>query len=242
MYLFILCPPFSGSTVLYKILNTSPNISTFLEKIVTVKLNGEVSSIYVHKGEGQFLYELYGNPTKSKEYSINRHNSNYTIPIEDMDNVWKQHWNMTKSVKCEKSPPFVHFANQIENYYGKDNVKFIVMIRNPYACRWNKNVPNWNVFAKKQKENLKNLNNTLLIRYEDLVTEPETVKTKLLDFIPELKNIDTSVGSIRGLSVNSGSRNKKITTAFRDRILDKEIKNRYLDKELLEFFGYDYLE
>ena len=241
MHLFILCPPFSGSTVLYKILNSSPHISTFLEKIVTVKLNDKVSDIYVHKGEGQFLYELYGDPEKSKNYSINRHKPNYKIPIEDMDNVWKQHWEMSKKIKCEKSPPFVHFANQIENYYGKNNIKFIIMIRNPYACRWNKNVPNWNVFAQKQKENLTQLKNTILVRYEDLVTDPEILKRKILNFLPELENIDMYVGKIDGLSAVSGARNQEITTEFRDRILDKEMKNKYLNRELLEYFGYNFI-
>lgn len=242
MYLFILCPPFSGSTILYKILNTSPNISTFLQKIVKVFLNEKLMDIYIHKGEGQFLYELYGDPEKKELYSLNRHKPDYTIPIEDMDKVWKQHWDSTKPVLCDKSPPFVHFAEQIESYYGKDNVKFIVMVRNPYACRWNKNVPNWNVFAERQRENLKILKNTLLVRYEDLVTEPNIVKTKLLNFVPELKDINMNIGQIDGLSAVNGARNKEITTEFRDRVLDKELKNEYLDKNLLEFFGYKFID
>jgi len=242
MYLFVLCPPFSGSTILYKILNTSPNISTFLEKTVTVNLNGKVSTIYIHKGEGQFLYELYGDRNKQRLYSLNRHNPNYTIPIQDMDKIWKQHWNLEKPILCDKSPPFVHFAHQIESYYGSDNVKFIVMIRNPYACRLNKNIPNWNVFAERQRENLNKLKHTLLIKYEDLVTEPETIKSKILDFVPELKDIDIDVGEISGLSMGKGSRNKEITTEFRDRIINKELKNEYLDKNLLEYFGYSFLD
>lgn len=238
MYLFILCPPFSGSTILYKILNTSPNISTFLQKIVKVTLNDTLMDIYIHKGEGQFLYELYGDPEKKELYSLNRHKPGYSLPIDDMDSVWKQHWDHSKPILCEKSPPFVHFAEQIENYYGKDNVKFIIMIRNPYACRWNKNVPNWNVFAKKQKENLNNLNNTLLIRYEDLVSDPNVVKKRILNFVPELENINMYIGEIDGLSTVRGARNKEITTEFRDRVLDKELKNEYLNKNLLDFFGY----
>lgn len=240
MYLFILCPPFSGSTILYKILNTSSNISTFLDKKIEIDFKGEPMTVYIHKGEGQFLYEMLGNHKLSQIYSDNRHNPDFQLPLDSMNSIWKEHWNFEKPIQCEKSPPFVHFANQIESFYGKENTKFIVMIRNPYACRWNEKIPNWNVFASKQKQNLETLKHTLLIRYEDLVTEPELTKQRLIDFIPELHDINIYVEKIQGLS--KGARNQRITTEFRDRILDKEIKNTFLDKDLLIYFGYEFLE
>ena len=65
-YLFILCPPFCGSTLLYKILHTSPNISTLAG-------NGNWA------GEGTWLYSKENN-----KYINNRWNPNYNIPIKDL--------------------------------------------------------------------------------------------------------------------------------------------------------------
>ena len=53
MYIFILSPSYSGSTILYKLLNTSPNITTLLS-------NSNPS----HVGEGCALFHM------TKEYKI----------------------------------------------------------------------------------------------------------------------------------------------------------------------------
>ena len=41
-FIFVMCPPFQGSTVIVNLLNSSPNVSTFLDckKLRGVKGNG----------------------------------------------------------------------------------------------------------------------------------------------------------------------------------------------------------
>ena len=57
IYLFILCPPFQGSTIIYRILSSSTNISTLIN-------NGNWA------GEGQWLLEKNG----YKDFIDNRWN------------------------------------------------------------------------------------------------------------------------------------------------------------------------
>ena len=230
IYIFILCPPFCGSTILLKILNSSPEISTFLGKEMQLEMDGKQQTVFVHKGEGQFLYEIYAKNGKGLEYSSNRHNSEYKLPLKEMETIWKQHWDLDKPILCDKSPPFVHFAKQIETFYGAENTRFIIMNRSPYSCRWShyeELEPNWTKFAYEQKSNLTELTNTLYLSYESLVIEPELTKCRILDFIPELKEINMDIEKVNGIAMN-GNRNKRLSTDFNSRILFKKMKKTNL--------------
>jgi hypothetical protein len=228
-FLFILCPPFNGSTVLYKIINSSTNVSTFLGK--TFNNNG---INLIPKGEGHTLLIK-----KHPEYEINRHNPKYKLPMEYLKQRFDEHWDLTKPILCDKSPAFIHHAHELEQYFSKfGDVYFITMIRSPYSCRWLKGTP-WNIFAEKQLENIKTLKNVLYFRYEDLVSSPEYIKKEIINFLPELVEINMKVSKIHGLHVLE-KRNQELSTEYRDRITNQKEKNQYLKNipEQLDFFGY----
>ncbi len=179
-HLFILCPPASGSTLLWKLLKTSPQVSAF-------------------GLEGQAL-------AKSQLFTRDRWNAKKTIDWERVRARWNRAWDLSKPVLLEKSPPHLIRAGQLAAYFP--NSYFIIMIRNPYAfCegvkrRWGSrksflsgytyfNLARfWAICARHQIKNQKSLKNSLVMTYEELTDRPAEAASRLLDFVPELGGLD----------------------------------------------------
>ncbi len=179
-HLFILCPPASGSTLLWKLLKTSPQVSAF-------------------GLEGQAL-------AKSQLFTRDRWNAKKTIDWERVRVQWNRAWDLSKPVLLEKSPPHLIRAEQLAAHFP--NSYFIVMIRDPYAfCegikrRWSSRRPIlsgysyfnlarfWAICARHQIQNQKNLKNGLAMTYEELADRPAEAAARLLDFLPELERLD----------------------------------------------------
>jgi len=255
-YLFVLCPPFSGSTLLWKLLQTSPSVSA-------------------HPKEGQFLDGV----------EIMRKgvwNPQQQFPWSTIKKKWENVWDMNKPVCLEKSPPNLIRAFEIEKIFSP--ASFIAMIRNPYAfCEGiRRQIKNseingglhkravvirvltqdpdrlyygdeievaarfWVKCAQYQMKNIKSLKRSLHFTYEEFADNPSHIKKRILDFLPDLKNLDVGkkfkVHSFQGRSARpiSNFNSKKIA-----RLSVKDIHriNAILreSKNLMDFFGYEYL-
>jgi Sulfotransferase family len=172
-YLFILCPPYSGSTVLWKLLATSANVSSL-------------------PLEGQFLPELE-NTMRDKPWDAER-----ALPWPEIKKVWASYWDSSKPVLLEKSPPNLIRTRDILAHF--EPVKFIIMVRNPYAhseglMRRN----HWTAMRaasfsmmclRRQLANVRELDNALVIRYESLVSDPAKTSAQLAAFMPELSDVN----------------------------------------------------
>ncbi len=179
-HLFILCPPSSGSTLMWKLLQTSPLVSAF-------------------GWEGQVL-------AKSQLFSRDRWRAEKRIDWKAVRDRWNQAWDMSKPVLLEKSPPHLIRAGALAAQFP--NSYFIIMIRNPYAfCegvkrRWGarKSILAgysyfnlacfWAICARYQIKNQSSLENALLMSYEELTDRPEESSRRLVDFVPELERLD----------------------------------------------------
>ena len=172
-YLFILCPPYSGSTLLWKLLSTSINVSAL-------------------PMEGQFLPEL-------KELMRDTPwNAERTLPWPQIKAVWESYWDKSKPVLLEKSPPNLIRTRDIRAHFQP--VKFIVMVRNPYAqaeglMRRNHftatRAANFSMMClRKQLENAQQLEDALVMTYESLVQDPVAMCAKLAAFMPVLGDMD----------------------------------------------------
>ncbi len=191
-YLFVLCPPYSGSTLLWKLLSTSQN----------------VSSLPV---EGQFLPELAGF-MRDKPWDPGR-----PLPWPAIKAVWETYWDMGKPVLLEKSPPnLIHARDIVANFQP---VKFIVMVRNPYAqseglMRRNHwpvgRAANFSMTClRAQLQNARELDDVLVLTYESLVENPAQACQQLVSFMPELADMDHAA-SFEVHSVD-GTLNRPIT-------------------------------
>lgn len=170
-YLFILCPPASGSTLLWRILQTSPHVSAF-------------------RLEGQALAKEY-------LFTPDRWDPEKKIPWDQVKRKWQAAWDVSKPILLEKSPPHLVRARQIEEHFPDS--RFIVMVRNPYAfCeglrrRWLKKTDlgelarNWVRWAGHQSVNRRTLACSVFFTYEDLCDRPRETCVRLIRFLPELE-------------------------------------------------------
>ena len=236
-HLFILTPPFSGSTLLLRLLATSPNVSTF---------NSD-------KGEGMMIPEL------QVTMMTDRWNVEKEMPWAYIRTVFEKHWDMNKAVLVEKGSPHLIRAEQIEKHF--DNAHFIIMMRNPYAwCESmmrrrkpekpilsaEKIIEYWLWRANWQIHNVKILQNVLKFRYEDLCDATETTIKKIIDFIPEIKQLDASI-EFEAHSMLGKKRNPITNTnsSALTRLTQKDImeitNSLHRHKDILRYFGYELL-
>lgn len=172
-YLFVLCPPYCGSTLLWKLLATSANVSAF-------------------PSEGQFLPEV-APLMREKPWQ-----ADHPLPWDEIKKVWEKHWDHSKPVLLEKSPPNLLRAQALAEHFSPS--KFVVMVRNPYAHaeglirRNGFKVHRAANFAgmclRAQWRNTQALDNVLVLTYEALVSDPEAACRQLVDFVPELHDMD----------------------------------------------------
>jgi len=232
--LFILCLPFSGSTILVKLIGTSKNSSIFSSQ----------------NHEGQQLQEIRSF-MRDKPWHIEK-----KIPWDHVKKVYEKNWDLNKTVLVEKSPPNLIRAKEIEKKF--ENTYFIVMIRNPYAScvsrklRWPQAsythlAKKWIIRIKYQKYNIENLSKVLFFTYEQFCDDPESVAKMISKFIPELSDMNVksefTVDSLSGIP-------KKSITNFNFSAISKlsqkdieEISNvlKY-ENTLLKYFSYEIMK
>lgn len=225
-HLFILSPPFCGSTLLWKLLATSNNVSALPD-------------------EGQFLPEvkslMRGNPLDPDKQ----------IPWEQVESVWNGYWDMSKPILLEKSPPNIVRADQLEAHFS--DAVFIAIMRNPYAfCeghhrRNGKGVTlaaeRWCQHAKSQLGNIQDREKILFFTYEQLTEDTPSIVKQIINFLPELEKINAEatfkLKSIKGRRTQSitNLNDAKIRHLSRREIcaINKVLESH---EEILDYFGY----
>ena len=226
-YIFILCPPFQGSTMIVNLLNSSLNVSTFLD-------------VRVWAGECQYLYKKHGD----KDYEKNRWDPDYNLDMDMVNKIFNLYLDKDKQIWVEKNPPTICRAKMYQDYFSKlGDVYFIISIRSPYSTD-HYDSEEWIKYAKYQKYNLENLKNVIYINYEDCCLNLDNVILKITNNIPELGKINNNNKSNLKGAMRNNERGKLIHSNKVDRVIDKEQKNKILinNIELLEFFGYSIIK
>lgn len=172
-YLFVLCPPFSGSTVLWKLLGTSPAVSTLPHE-------GQALD-----GVREFMRAEPWNPEKR-------------MPWFEIKAIWEKHWDLRKPILLEKSPPNIARAFEIEKVFQP--AAFVAMIRNPYAfCESHRRrlghdvqiaAGKWITHAAYQIKNITGLKKLTYFTYERFTENAPQIKAQILKFMPALQDID----------------------------------------------------
>ncbi len=176
-FLFILSPPYCGSTLLSQLLSTSKNVSC----------NNNLGT-----REGQLLPGV-----RHFMFQKNRWNERVKYPWDKVKKVWLKYWDLSKPVLLDKSIPNIMRVSEIKKEF--ENINFICMVRNPYAQvegvmrRNDESAKNAAIFSLKclqyQRQNIKNKESSLFISYEQLTENPEKTKRKIIAFLPELSDI-----------------------------------------------------
>ena len=234
-FLFILTPPYCGSTLLNQILSTSDNLSC---------------NNHLGVREGQLLPEL----KDMMFYNKGWHND-VSYSWEKIKKIWMKYWDQRKYILMEQSDTNIMRVPEIKNVF--DNIFFLGMVRNPYAhveglIRRNGVTTEFaSEFALRclryQKKNKENEKNSLFISYEDLCDNKDESVEKIKEFIPELGTIDSDIKfsahnfKTKGKMKIQNLNDEKINKLSSDQI---KIINSYFKREevLLKYFGYSIIQ
>ena len=230
-FLFILTPPYCGSTLLNQILSTSNNLSC---------------NNHLGVREGQLLPEV----KDIMFYNKGWHNEvNY--PWQRIKNVWMKYWDQRKEVLMDKTNTNIMRVSEINKVF--DNTYFLSMVRNPYAQvegimrRNGTNAEYAAKFALKclryQKKNNEVEKNILLISYEDLCDNTKTSIKKIKNFIPSIGEIKVDIEfSAHNFKTKGKMKIQNLNKEKIEKITKRDLKliNAIFNKEqdLLEYFGY----
>lgn len=230
-YLFVLCPPYSGSTLLWRLIDTSDNVSAL-------------------PAEGQFLPEVR-EVMRDEPWELEP-----PLPWGRIKDVWDGYWDHSNPVLVEKSPPNLIRVEEIEAHF--DPVAFVVMVRNPYAHTEGLMRRNgWDAgfsaafsirTLRAQMENARRLEGrAVTFTYEDLVADPVAIADRIAGEIPALADMapesEFAVHSIagdaaRGIVDFNGAKIARLSG--RDlRTINETLRAA---DDVLRFWGYDLVE
>ncbi|WP_259225277.1 sulfotransferase [Salinibacter ruber] len=233
--LFILSPPFSGSTLVHDVIATSDRVTQL-------------------PAEGQHLPEVK-DWMRSGRIRGKHWDSSHTVPWERVRGVWDTYWDEEKPVRLEKSPPNLLRAKAMEDAF--DSSFFIVMIGDPYAfcegCARRANELDaadsarlWIRCARKQTENLEELSRALLVRYEDFVEHTEEMIQQIGSFIPEIQDIEAKPSSTFSVLGRGQNQIWNINAYKRLQLRNDQIRqiNGVLEEDwrYVERFGYNRMD
>ena len=224
-YVFILCPPYQGSTILVNLLATSPNVTTLLDTIP----NGEL----------QWLFPRYGDTISLER----RSDPTYCPDMNMVLSILHRHTDPRKPVLVEKSPENICRAKHFQDHFEQvGRVHFIVSIRNPYST--NVSAEKWVEHAKYQKHNIETLKNITITSYEECCTNLPVVIARIQHNIPKITSIRPPDGSRKIPNQWVRERLSPIHADKINRVIDKDEKNKVLrnHQDLMGFFGYNLIE
>jgi len=235
-YLFILSPPYCGSTMLTDLLSTSKSVS--------------ISNPLGTK-EGQTLPEVKYLMFDTQD----RWNPKKDFDWEYIKKIWLRYWDISKPILIEKSPANILRAESIQKVFTP--IMFLISFRDPYAqcesiIRRNNDTAEYAAnFAikslKTQKNNIEKLKSEkLIISYEDLTEDPMKFYDELVKYIPELHDIVID-RKIRAHNLNNTP--MKMRNLNKDKINKLSCKELTIinkifmkNKKLLEYFNYEIIE
>lgn len=232
-FVFILCPPYAGSTLLGELLSTSPAVSCNNER--------------GHR-EGQKLPEA--RPLMWDIGRDARWDEDVRMDWPAIRRIWMRYWDSTRPLLLEKSPPNLIRSADIEAHF--EPAYFICMVRDPYVLcesimrRSGSNASTAAAFVVRcmehQRRNANRLRNALLVRYEDLGDNPEKTCRMLSRFIPELGVLDHGRQFLAHNESGKKSRIRNLNDGKLERISSSDLAEigRVMGgrRETVEYFGY----
>lgn len=199
-YVFIGGMPRSGTSAAYQLVGTHPQVS-------------RLTGTRVDEDEGQFLQSLYkddvalGGPARfglHPEAHLTEESPQAKAAGRTLFDCWAPYWDLSRPVLCEKSP-----GNTVRSRFLQaafPNSSFIFVTRHPVAYalairKWEQNyripltvtVRNWIACYRYLAEDLPHLNHALVMRYDDLASDPAAGCARLEAFLGIGPGMDASV-------------------------------------------------
>ncbi|MCM3735097.1 sulfotransferase [Bacillus cytotoxicus] len=231
----------SGTTILSKLLREHYEISGFRNTGSPMDEGQHLQTVFPpakrYGGPGVFAFD---NASYLDEHSniITPENKNKLF-FE-----WGKHWDLSKPILLEKSPPNIIRTRFLQEMFP--NSYFIVIKRHPVAVSLATNafsgknieleklIEHWILCHKQLEKDLPLLKNTITIKYEELVANPENILHSISNFI-SCNPIDVA------LPINSNT-NEKYLKKWMGLPATKraDIVNKY--ERDINAFGYSFKE
>jgi hypothetical protein len=257
-FLFIICMNNSGSTLLERVMSECRNAVGFPAP------GGPDQQV---NGQG-FVSDFMPIPGKmtprcrriwSEQAAILANELHYQWPR--IKSRWRAEWaknpkfaTANPRVFLEKSPPNIFRASMLQKHFPDSS--FILMQRNPYAVAegirrrakiaLERCIQHWIRCARQQMRNEKTLRRAIKLNYEELSEKPEVCRQRVVQFMPELSDLDVSrdvevhslEGRVRQPIVNYND--KQIALLSADDLAEI---NRHVEQipEIMAHFGYEYI-
>ncbi len=183
----------SGTTPLTRWLGEHPDVSAFRDTGAPEDEGQHLQDVFLpaggHGGAGRFAFDPDARLTEASalvgEGTRNR-----------LWEGWSPHWDLAKTVLVEKSPPNLIRTRFLQAVFGESTTYFILIMRHPtvvaYATkRWRGHrhysvrslVEHWLAAHELLMEDASRLTNLRLVRYEELIADPNAVLASLFDFM-----------------------------------------------------------
>lgn len=229
-FLFILSPPYCGSTLLTQIISTSKKISC---------------NNYIATMEGQLLPEL-----RKHMFNKNRWDESNVYDWAKIKSVWMKYWDQSKPVLMDKTTTNIMRFDEIKKLF--DDTYAICLVRNPYAViegimrRNSKSIEFAVDFCIKtlqyQKYNIENNKKLAWITYSELCDNHNLVKKKIKSILPEIDDLDFnkffSAHNFKNKSLRITNLNDEKISKLKEEDIVKINKYFSKEKELLSFFDF----
>jgi len=177
----------SGTTLLARLLAAHPEVSGFSDTGVPADEGQHLQTVYpaaqIWGGPGRFGFapEAHFTETQASEEKAQR-----------LFEEWSPHWDLTRLVLLEKSPPNLLKTRYLQALFPGS--AFVVVLRHPIAvslatAKWRRTrrmgrlVEHWLRCHDLFEADRPRLERVHVIRYDDLVREPEPVLRGVFDFL-----------------------------------------------------------
>lgn len=180
----------SGTSLLHSALGTHPQISRFTNTGVPEDegqhLQRVMGTAGRHGGIARFAYDPAAHLTEDSKLAAREDTVNRLL------NSWGQHWDPSKRLLVEKSPPNLIRARFLQQLFP--NSRFLMILRHPITnalaskkmaqrTRLHERMEHWFAAHRIMREDLPHLENVMVLRYEDLCRDPDKTLHAVADFL-----------------------------------------------------------
>jgi hypothetical protein len=178
----------SGTTLLGRLIAEHPQVSGFAGTGVPADEGQHLQTVYptakAHGGPGRFGFDRAAHLTDASDLCTMQSAARL---IES----WSPHWDLTKDVLVEKSPPNLVRTRFLQGLFP--DASFVVILRHPVAVslatqKWSKTslrslLRHWVACHETLAEDMPHVARLLMVTYEGLVEDPATCLDRVFDFL-----------------------------------------------------------
>ncbi|MDX1918305.1 MAG: sulfotransferase [Candidatus Caenarcaniphilales bacterium] len=187
-FLFVAGLHRSGTSLIHKAIAQHPEVSGFFGTGVPEDEGQHLQSVYppddTYGGPGKFGFHP-GSAFDEGSLLINPANR------EKLIQEWSKHWDMSKPVLIEKSPPNLTKTRFLQALFPESY--FLIILRHPVAVslathKWSRSLlfdlfRHWVVAHRRFESDQPHLKKCLVIKYEDFVADQSTLLNQIFEFI-----------------------------------------------------------